>query len=362
MDSHCPHQASSGTGGGNECLAGAALGVSPPQPPPSSGTVLLLWRSCGWVWGLFAPPCWWYTAVWLGQGLALALASLWPGAAIGRSFLGLVAALVSLVLQLAMSPLALPGGAHTLTPYATMSPEHLQRLWLTASVCNALLTGVQAGGVLQAAAGYMYEASLVGAVFSGAGDSNPFLGDLIAHLPSVQGAAASGINCGFWGPVLLLLLAAVLPSASVRCCVRLGVGGRSPCTRCMALPPREAPMSNSGPPGGGWHVASSLSAASRPGVRSLQRGCGGQQAALSPLHAAVGRRSVAGISHLPLLARSGLRQQQGDGNTRQVRLPNHCRQVHRIARKKGGTSQVAVGVPASAPRRRMAQRRVSGKC
>jgi len=274
-----------------------------------------------------------------------------------------VAALVSLVLQLAMSPLALPGGAHTLTPYATMSPEHLQRLWLTASVCNALLTGVQAGGVLQAAAGYMHEASLVGAVFSGAGESNPFLSDLIIHLPSVQGAAASGINCGFWVPVVLLLLAAGLPSASVRCCVRLGVGGRSPCTRCMAPPPRGAHASDSAPCSGEGHVASSVSAAFRPGAQPLQRGGEGQQAALSPLRAAVGRRSVAGMSHLPLVARSGLRQQQrqqGGGDTRQVGLARHRSLLHRSAMKAGGPAQIAVGVPVAVPRRRMAQRRVPG--
>jgi hypothetical protein len=172
--------------------------------------------------------------------MALALASLWPGSALGRSFLELVAALACFVLQLAMSLLALPVGTHALTPCGDMSPGHLQRLWLTASVYNALLTGVQAGGELQAAAGYMHEASLVGAVFSGAGESSPFLGDLIAHLPSMQATAASGINLGFWGPALLLLLAAVLPSATVRCCVHLGVGRRSLCTRCLA------------PKGDGW--------------------------------------------------------------------------------------------------------------
>ena len=206
-----------------------------------------LWRSLGWLWGLFSPVYWWYASAWLLQGIALALIALWPGTAVGRAYFGMCVSLIFTAAQLWAEPLSLPRDTGALLPYRDMPPGHVQRLKVVAALCNALFAAVQCGLLLQGGFSYLYETALGGAVFSGSGVSNPYLEDIVVHLPSVEAAAASALNFGFFAPLWPLLAVIVLPVPTARCLLRLGTVAHRPCLSRLMAASAAAPAAAAAP-------------------------------------------------------------------------------------------------------------------
>jgi hypothetical protein len=110
---------------------------------------------------------------------------------------------------------------------------NLQHVALVTAVCNTMFGFMQLGQVMQAGFTHAHAAWTLGNFFAGSG-SNPFLSDILVHLPSVDATVAAAVNVGFWLPFMLLICAIVWPAFTFRVSVWLGAGRRPALARLMA--------------------------------------------------------------------------------------------------------------------------------
>jgi len=171
----------------------------------------------------------------MAQGVALGLTGC-DGALTGASLLLGAGGVLRLCapLQWCMAPLAIRRAHLRWTQYSTMPIGHLQCTVAAISACNHLLASLQVGVLSQAGFTYMHAAWAEGDLFSGAGESNPFLDDIRVHLPSGNAIVGAPVNAGFWLPCLLQLASALLPGRMLRVLVSLFSGRRPLLARWMA--------------------------------------------------------------------------------------------------------------------------------
>jgi len=194
----------------------------------------LVFAGLGWLWLLFTPQLWWFAAVWMAQGVALAAAAVLANSLLGRSYWAILGTLCGAVMQWSLDPLLYNRASLQYEPMASMPLGNLQHVALVTAVSNTMFGFMHLGQVIQAGFTYMHAALAQGSLFSGTGDSNPFLDDIKVHLPSTNAAVGAAVNTGFWLPFMLLAAGVLFPRQAFRASVWCGAGRRPALARLMA--------------------------------------------------------------------------------------------------------------------------------
>ena len=170
----------------------------------------------------------------MAQGVVLAAAAVLGNSLLGRSYWAILGTLCGAVMQRSLDPLLYNRASLQYEPMASMPLGNLQHVALVPAVSNTMFGFMHLGQVMQAGFTCLHAALAQGSLFSGTGDSNPFLDDIRVHLPSTSAAVGAAVNTGFWMPVMLLAAGVLFPGQAFRASVWCGAGRRPALDRLMA--------------------------------------------------------------------------------------------------------------------------------
>ena len=185
------------------------------------------WSALGWSWGFFRPSMWWYSLAWLGQCLALALAAAASPFLINRAYMAGAVCAIGMAANLWLQPLLMTGDAPTwaslpLLQHAVRKEENtckghatrlaaVSRMHRQSVLVHSLSVLVHGGVMVQAGFTFAMFAWRSGAFFAEAGRSNPYLSAVEVNLEAADAVVVTGVNLGFWIPLLALLFAVLFP-------------------------------------------------------------------------------------------------------------------------------------------------------
>lgn len=183
----------------------------------SSATQELLWQSWAWMWTPLNPFKRWYPMVWLAQSCLLSLVGTAAASLVGRSYCAMVVCVLFSALQWFVAPFSLTKDVGDLSPFHGMTLQRLRQLVRAYSAVSSLAALSQVGIALQAGFTYVLAAWNEGSIYSGTGDSNPYITDLQVPLASMERVIVGAVNVGFWLPFLLgcSLLVCPRPTAAL---------------------------------------------------------------------------------------------------------------------------------------------------
>ena len=179
-----------------------------------------LWVAFGWMWAAVHPQVWWWAAVWWAQSSALAFVSGLSSNPVGRSMAAMCFCVGFAALHWWVAPLLLPREARHYKPLENIRVPSLRAMVATGAAANVAFSMVHLGVVVQSVATYATAAWAYGGLFSGTGDSNPYVQDLDIPIDELLSVGAAALNVGFFLPALVLCCLACAP----RCTAAVLIG------------------------------------------------------------------------------------------------------------------------------------------